>query len=85
MRVVRFPPSLRALAAVVALGGCGGGTGEGLDASGRPIGGVAALFEDWLDVRRASNRITSPRTVDGYRDDMARWGKIVKESGAKVD
>jgi hypothetical protein len=38
MCVVRFTPSLRALAAIVALGGCGGGTGEGLDASGRPIG-----------------------------------------------
>ena len=38
MHVRRFLRSLSALAAAVALSGCGGGSGEGLDASGRPIG-----------------------------------------------
>ena len=48
-----------------------------LDAAGRPVGEVAALFEEWLGVRQANNRITSQRTVDGYRADMARWAALL--------
>ena len=48
-----------------------------LDDTGRPVGEVAALFEEWLSVRQASNRIRSVRTVDGYRDDMARWATLL--------
>ena len=56
-------------------------TAASLDAKGRPHSEVAALFEDWLEVRQASNRITSPRTVDGYRDDMARWATLLAPAG----
>jgi len=48
-----------------------------LDDQGRPIGEVAQLFEQWLTVRQASNRISSPRTVAGYCDDMARWATLL--------
>lgn len=50
-----------------------------IDADGRPVGEVARLFEDWLTVRQASNRIGSRRTVDGYRDDMARWATLLAD------
>lgn len=48
-----------------------------LDATGRPVGDVARLFEEWLTERQASNRIHSAKTVDGYRDDMARWATLL--------
>lgn len=48
-----------------------------LDSHGLPVGPVARLFDEWLTVRRASNRISSPRTVAGYRDDMARWATLL--------
>ena len=52
-----------------------------LDRDGRPIGEVAALFEDWLKLRQASNRITSAKTIDGYRADMARWATLLAAHG----
>ena len=52
-----------------------------LDPGGRPRGEVAALFEEWLAARQASNRITSSRTVDGYRDDIARWATLLATPG----
>jgi site-specific recombinase XerD len=52
-----------------------------LDASGQPIGEVAHLFENWLRLRQASNRIASQRTVDGYRADMARWASLLAVPG----
>jgi site-specific recombinase XerC len=51
------------------------------DSAGRPLGEVAALFEDWLQLRQASNQISSQRIVDGYRDDMARWATLLAGAG----
>jgi integrase/recombinase XerD len=52
-----------------------------VDEHGRIRGEVAAAFEEWLQVRQASNRITSDRTVDGYRADMARWATLLAAPG----
>jgi len=56
-------------------------TASTLDASGQPIGEVARLFETWLLLRQASNRIASTRTIDGYRADMARWAFLLAAPG----
>lgn len=56
-----------------------------LDATGRPVGVVARLFEEWLTERQASNRIRSAKTVDGYRDDMARWATVLTRDTASWD
>jgi site-specific recombinase XerD len=52
-----------------------------VDDAGRPIGEVAALFEEWLDDRRGSGRLTSQRTIDGYRNDMSRWATLLAQPG----
>src|SRR5215207_5931922 len=48
---------------------------------GRPVGEVASLFEEWLLLRQASNRISAQRTLDGYRADMARWATLLAGPG----
>ena len=48
---------------------------------GQAVGEVARLFDAWLTLRQATNRIASPRTVAGYRDDMARWATLLAPSG----
>lgn len=52
-----------------------------LDRDGRPVGEVAGLFETWMLLRQASNRIGSQRTIDGYRADMARWATLLAGPG----
>ena len=49
--------------------------------NGRAVGEVAALFDDWLLTRQATNRIRSSKTIDGYRDDMARWATLLAGTG----
>ena len=50
-------------------------------ADGRPVGEVARLFVEWLNVRQASGRIGSPRTLAGYHDDLARWAALLAGPG----
>ncbi len=51
------------------------------DHRGLPANPVARLFEEWLTLRQATNRIGSPRTLAGYRDDMARWATLLAPAG----
>ena len=51
------------------------------DDGDRPIGEVARLFDTWLTLRQATNRIASGRTLSGYHDDMARWATLLAPPG----
>jgi integrase/recombinase XerD len=49
--------------------------------AGLAVGEVARLFDTWLTLRQATNRIASARTLAGYHDDMARWATLLAPPG----